>query len=302
LDAVTGSRSHTNETSKRMAKYVSILFCQPLEVSRNEEVIKKMYDMRSEYVHGRGLEISANDEIALREYVRKFLVAFYFFYCDLKIKAETQIYQKLNSIYSHRRKIVVESLKNIGVEVYAARATFYVWFRVPRGFSSEEFASHVLEKTGVIITPGSAYGTYGEGYCRISLTISEESIEEAMSRICALEVFKKIYPELTSGSIFNPLINVEILNLCKNVNDIICNEYGYNGIYIIFDEFSKFIESHDKTTVANDMKILQDVCELSADSGNNQIHITLVAHKSIKEYGDVLPINVINAFTVLKVE
>nr|WP_295683810.1 hypothetical protein [uncultured Lachnoclostridium sp.] len=113
----------------------------------------------------------------------------------------------------------------------------------------------------------------------------------------ALEIFRRIFPELTSGSVFNPLVNAEVLKLYKDINDIICNDYNYNGMFIIFDEFSKFIESHDKTTVSNDMKIIQDICELAADSGENQIHITLVTHKSIKEYGNVLSNEVINAFT-----
>lgn len=145
---------------------------------------------------------------------------------------------------------------------------------------------------------------YIETYEKFQNIIREnkQSISEFISRLhlcdrLALDLFKRIYPELTAGSLFNPLINAEILTLYKNINDIICNDYDYNGIYIVFDEFSKFIESHDKTTVSNDMKIIQDICELATDSGENQIHITLVTHKSVKEYGNVLPIEIINAFT-----
>lgn len=145
---------------------------------------------------------------------------------------------------------------------------------------------------------------YKETYEKFKKRISEEHIgyKEFISNLImcnknALDLFKEIYPDLTSGSQFNPLVNTEILNLYKNINDIICTEYGFGGIYIVFDEFSKFIESHDKNAVSNDMKILQDVCELSTDSSENQIHITLVTHKSIKEYGNVLSHTIINAFT-----
>ncbi|MDF2674008.1 MAG: aspartate/tyrosine/aromatic aminotransferase [Clostridiales bacterium] len=91
--------------------------------------------------------------------------------------------EELNKIYELRRKIVIERLKKIGIEPYNSKGTFYVWFKVPRGYKSEEFSSLILEKTGVIITPGNTFGVSGEGYCRISLTVSLERLEEAMNRI-----------------------------------------------------------------------------------------------------------------------
>lgn len=113
----------------------------------------------------------------------------------------------------------------------------------------------------------------------------------------ALAIFKDIYPILTSGSQFNPMINTDILPLFKNISEILCEEYNYSGIYIIFDEFSKFIESKDKTAAGNDMKLLQEICELAQDSKDAQIFITMVAHKGIKEYGNYLSKDIINSFT-----
>lgn len=113
----------------------------------------------------------------------------------------------------------------------------------------------------------------------------------------ALSIFKEIYPVLTSGSQFNPMINADILPLFKNISEILYDEYNYGGIYIIFDEFSKFIESKDKTAAGNDMKLLQEICELARESQNAQIFITMVAHKSIKEYGNYLSKDIINSFT-----
>lgn len=146
----------------------------------------------------------------------------------------------------------------------------------------------------------SYYDTYEKFLNRLQyekIAINDFQVKLKLCDKSALELFKKVYPELTSGSHFNPLINTEVLRLYKNINDIICDEYDYSGMYIVFDEFSKFIESHDKSTVANDMKILQDICELSSDSVKNQIHITLVTHKSIKEYSNVLSNDIINSFT-----
>ena len=113
----------------------------------------------------------------------------------------------------------------------------------------------------------------------------------------ALTVFKKIYPRLTSGSEFNPLVGSEVLPMYKNIADKLVEEYGYSGIYIVFDEFSKYIEGQDKKATGNNMKLLQDMCELANASKNTKIFITMVAHKSIKEYGKYLSVDIINSFT-----
>ena len=91
--------------------------------------------------------------------------------------------KNMNKIYNNRRKFTVEKLKSMGIEVFDSDATFYVWFKVPGGLKSEEYASCIAEKTGVIITPGNAFGSYGEGYARISLTVSEDLLNTAMKRI-----------------------------------------------------------------------------------------------------------------------
>jgi LL-diaminopimelate aminotransferase len=96
--------------------------------------------------------------------------------------------EEFNKIYELRRNVVIEGLKRIGIEAYNSKGAFYVWFKVPRGYKSEEFSSQVLEKTGVIITPGNTFGTSGEGYCRISLTVSLNRMEEAMYRMDNMKV------------------------------------------------------------------------------------------------------------------
>lgn len=113
----------------------------------------------------------------------------------------------------------------------------------------------------------------------------------------ALQVFKQIYPQITAGSEFNPLAASEVLPLYKDVSDKLAEDYGYSGLFIVFDEFSKFIEGQDQKLVGDSMKLLQDICELAADSDHSEIFITMIAHKSIKEYGKSLSQNIINAFT-----
>lgn len=111
-----------------------------------------------------------------------------------------------------------------------------------------------------------------------------------------LLIFKEMYPQLTSGSVFNPLAEADVTRVYMSVADKLREEYGYRGIYIVFDEFSKFIEGQDKISSGLNMKLVQDVCEMASDSKDPQIYITLVAHKPIKEYGTRLSQETINSF------
>lgn len=112
----------------------------------------------------------------------------------------------------------------------------------------------------------------------------------------ALSRFKEVYPALTSGSTFNPEIEEDALTVYRSVNRQLCARHGYDGIYIIFDEFSKYIEGHTPEGFSADMKTLQDLCELCNASKEEQIHLTCVAHKAIRSYGDSLSKEVKNAF------
>lgn len=113
----------------------------------------------------------------------------------------------------------------------------------------------------------------------------------------ALDTFKEIYPRVTAGSEFNPMAVSDVIPLYKSTSEKLVEEYGYSGIYIVFDEFSKFIESQDGVAAGEKMKLLQGMCELATDSKNAQVFITLVTHKSIKEYGKYLSQDTINMFT-----
>lgn len=96
-------------------------------------------------------------------------------------------YQELiagnNYVYNLRRKKVKAILGNIGIEYYDSDYTIYIWSKVPSGFTSKSFAKMLLDKANVVVTPGSAFGPSGEGYFRISLTIDDARLEEALDRI-----------------------------------------------------------------------------------------------------------------------
>jgi LL-diaminopimelate aminotransferase len=87
-------------------------------------------------------------------------------------------------LYRRRRDLVCDALQEIGVEVRRPHATIYIWAPVPAGFEhSADYAEHVLEQAGVVITPGAVYGPAGEGWFRISLTTPDERLLEAVQRL-----------------------------------------------------------------------------------------------------------------------
>jgi LL-diaminopimelate aminotransferase len=93
------------------------------------------------------------------------------------------IIQEICKIYQERQDIVIEGLSALGWKVERPKATIYVWAKVPNGYTSASFCELILEKAGVVVTPGNGYGEYGEGYFRISLTIKTERLREALKRI-----------------------------------------------------------------------------------------------------------------------
>jgi LL-diaminopimelate aminotransferase len=91
--------------------------------------------------------------------------------------------REMSMIYERRRDLVTGALGAIGLEVTPPQATPYFWVRVPERYTSESFSELVLERAAVVVSPGSAYGPSGEGFVRISLTVGDERLEEAVARI-----------------------------------------------------------------------------------------------------------------------
>ena len=90
----------------------------------------------------------------------------------------------MNRVYQERRNVLVDGLNRIGWPARKPKATFYVWTRVPKSYkSSIEFAAMVLDKAGIVITPGIGMGDSGEGYVRMALTVSKERMQEAVDRL-----------------------------------------------------------------------------------------------------------------------
>lgn len=95
---------------------------------------------------------------------------------------------RMVGIYRGRRDLMVSLLSSLGWVVEPPRGSIYIWLPVPEGFSSASFSEHVLDRAGVFFTPGNAYGPSGEGFVRLSLTVPDDRVEEAVRRL--REVFK----------------------------------------------------------------------------------------------------------------
>ena len=89
----------------------------------------------------------------------------------------------MREIYQRRRDLVCDALREIGVNVTVPKGTIYVWAPVPAGHTSASYCELVLEESGVVISPGGAYGPNGEGFFRISLTVPDARLAEAVERM-----------------------------------------------------------------------------------------------------------------------
>ncbi|NMC95156.1 MAG: LL-diaminopimelate aminotransferase [Syntrophorhabdus sp.] len=89
----------------------------------------------------------------------------------------------MKKTFQKRRDMVVNGLNSIGIHVEKPKATFYIWAKVPKGYTSADFCEKIIEEQGIVVTPGSGFGEEGEGYFRISITINEKRIAEAIERL-----------------------------------------------------------------------------------------------------------------------
>src|SRR5918994_4912175 len=90
---------------------------------------------------------------------------------------------EMTQIYRRRRDLVCDALAEIGVDVTPPKGTIYVWAPVPEGHTSASYCELVLEESGVVVSPGGSYGPNGEGFFRISLTVPDERLAEAVERL-----------------------------------------------------------------------------------------------------------------------
>ena len=91
------------------------------------------------------------------------------------------------------------------------------------------------------------------------------------------------------GSNFNPFLGFDVVELYESVVKELRRKNLFDGIYVVYDEFSKYLEANITTASVSDTKMLQDFAEKSCRSGENQLHLLLISHKEISNYIDKLP-------------
>ena len=86
-------------------------------------------------------------------------------------------------IYEKRRDVLAKGLHEVGLKVERPKATFYFWIEVPKGYTSAQFATILIEQAGIVATPGNGFGDEGEGYIRMTITVGEARLREAIERL-----------------------------------------------------------------------------------------------------------------------
>jgi LL-diaminopimelate aminotransferase len=99
------------------------------------------------------------------------------------LNTDEGLLSEIREAYQARRDVLYEGLRDMGISVSKPKATFYLWAKVPDGYDSSSFVTHLLENAGVLTTPGNGFGDPGEGYVRFALTVSVARIKEAVERI-----------------------------------------------------------------------------------------------------------------------
>jgi LL-diaminopimelate aminotransferase len=90
-----------------------------------------------------------------------------------------------NAIFQRRRDKLLKVINEIGLKARIPKATFYIWAKIPQGYTSMDFTKKLLDEAGIAVTPGIGYGKEGEGYIRFSLTISDDRLEQGINRLSA---------------------------------------------------------------------------------------------------------------------
>ena len=104
------------------------------------------------------------------------------------IRGDQSCVEDMIRVYTRRRDLMVEGLRDAGFQLQPPKASFYLWVEVPGGYTSSQLATRLLEEAGLVVTPGNGFGDPGEGYFRIALTQKRERLSEAAERLKAMKL------------------------------------------------------------------------------------------------------------------
>lgn len=152
-----------------LSKSYNMAGCRIGYLIGNQEIIKALAKLKSNLDYGVFAPIQNAATVALLE-------------GDCFLKENSKLYEA-------RRDVLVNGLRSIGWEVERPAATMFIWTEIPKGYTSKQFVYELIDKAGVVVTPGNAFGSAGEGYVRIALVQSEEKLKEAVIRIKESGIF-----------------------------------------------------------------------------------------------------------------
>jgi len=104
------------------------------------------------------------------------------------IRGDQSCVEDMIRVYTRRRDLMVEGLRDAGFQLQPPKASFYLWVEVPGGYTSSQLTTRLLEEAGLVVTPGNGFGDPGEGYFRIALTQKRERLSEAAERLKAMKL------------------------------------------------------------------------------------------------------------------
>jgi len=99
------------------------------------------------------------------------------------LSSPDEVVSKNARIIQKRRDKIIPIIREIGLSTVPPKASFYIWAKIPKGYTSAEFTAELLDKVNIAVTPGASYGSTGEGYIRLSLTVPDERFEEGIRRL-----------------------------------------------------------------------------------------------------------------------
>ena len=102
------------------------------------------------------------------------------------LNTDETVLRKIRDLYQERRDVLYNGLNRIGLKVNNPKATFYLWAKCPKGYSSMDFTALLLNRAGILATPGNGFGASGEGYIRFALTVPVKRLKEAVKRIAKI--------------------------------------------------------------------------------------------------------------------
>ncbi|GLB57884.1 LL-diaminopimelate aminotransferase [Cytobacillus sp. NCCP-133] len=156
-----------------LSKSFNMAGCRVAYAAGNKQLINLLANFKSNLDYGVFLPIQAAASIALKD--------------------QSGFLTSLRDIYRRRRDVLAEGLNNIGWHVSKPEGSMFLWAEVPAPYSSKQFAIELINRANVVVTPGNAFGEWGEGYVRIALVQPKEILQQAVANIQKSGILKKVF-------------------------------------------------------------------------------------------------------------